>query len=151
MLCCALIILALSQHLCLCVGVLMWWCSVRVQKPVVSVVASVTLTDSPSTQELLSHAGCFCQCWAEAVTPQRFMAAAGCCCSCTCIFPAEMTAPCWLLSKVKRFISWRDLDFYLGSVRSVYGHYNTRWQITVIVFERTISLHPHLIISHHIY
>lgn len=58
-----------------CVGVLMWWCSdvqCECRSHVVSAIASVTLTGSLSTQELLSHADCFCQSWAEAVTPQRF-------------------------------------------------------------------------------
>lgn len=96
-----------------CAHVVMFRCPGWVWKPVVSVVASVTLTVSPSTQELLSHAACFCQCWAEGVTPQRFAApcvcaADGCRWSCTCIFPAEQTAPCWLPRTVKRSVSWSD-------------------------------------------
>lgn len=103
--CCLCIRLASNLRLCVCVGVLMWWCSDvqrRVWRPVVSVVASVTLTASLSTQELLSHAGCFCQCWAEAVTPQRFTAlcvrAADSWALVPAFFPAEQTAPCWPLS-----------------------------------------------------
>lgn len=96
-----------------CAHVVMFRCPGWVWKPVVSVVASVTLTVSPSTQELLSHAACFCQCWAEGVTPQRFAAPCvcatdGCRWSCTCIFPAEQTAPCWLPRTVKRSVSWSD-------------------------------------------
>ena len=97
-----------------CAHVAMFRCSVRVLKPVVSVVASVTLTASLSTQELLSHAGCFCQSWAEAVTPQRFTALCALSCwrlsSCSCIFSAEQTAPCWQLRAVKTFIRRSDLD-----------------------------------------
>lgn len=82
-------------------------------------------------RRLLSHAGCFCQCWAEAVTPQRFTVCL-CCwslCSWTCIFSAEQTAPCWLLRTVKRLISWRDLDFILIVLKclKIILHENKWW------------------------
>lgn len=88
-----------------CVGVLMWWCSLIVEKPVVPVIASVSLTASLSTQELLSHAGCFCQSWAEDASPQRFFFFPPSVCvlvlrsvvllsTCTCIyFPCRADCP----------------------------------------------------------
>lgn len=107
---CVFIILAVRQRcvgVCMsvyvCVGVLIW-CRLGTNEEACFVIASVTLTASLSTQELLSHADCFYQSRAEASTPQRFTAlwvwAALCLPSlptCAYIFPAEQTAPCWQL------------------------------------------------------
>lgn len=59
---------------------------------------------SLSTQELLSHAGCLCHCWAGAVSPRRFAALrvsaavlllVGLLLTYTWVFSMDKTAPCW--------------------------------------------------------
>lgn len=114
--------------ICACCYCCCWWC-LRVWacsdvhgerwKPVVSAVASASVTVSACTQELLSHAGCFCQCWATSVTPQGLgvprMAVAA---SVTCSIPVRAERPLWTVcykeqrfrggSKKKSVSSWDD-------------------------------------------
>lgn len=145
------VVLALSQHLCVCVCVVMWWCSVRVLKPVVSVVASVTLTASLSTQELLSHAGCFCQSWAEAVTPQRFTALCVRAADGWAPVAAEQTAPCcqlWSSYLDFIFIAMKCLKIILHG-----NHYNSNliWKMINIHAQLILFYSQLLILWHPVY
>lgn len=81
-----------------------------------SAVASASVTVSACTQELLSHAGCFCQCWVTSVTPQGLgvprMAVAA---FVTCSIPVGAERPLWTVCykeqgfrRKKSVLSWDD-------------------------------------------